>query len=92
MSEPKRMRTLLITCDTDGGFSAVRDGREIVGQLGPDEALYVASLFVVAPEKGTPFQPATPESYWAMKNRIRTEIMDALRPVDRLLLMERRSA
>lgn len=92
MSEPKRMRTLLITCDTDGGFSAVRDGREIVGQLGPDEALYVASLFVVAPETRTPFQPATPESYWEMKRKVMEEVSAALRPVDRLLITERRSA
>lgn len=85
-------RSMLVTEVGRNDFVIVMNGREMIGQLGADEANFVAARFFCAPP-GTalPYQGGTTcESYWEMKRRITEEIMAQLRPVDRLMLQERK--
>lgn len=80
-------RTLVIT-QADSNYYTVFSGTHICDKMGFDEALGVVSRWIIAPEKPLPYSTLV-ESYWEMERRIRKEIEDKLRPVDRLLLKEK---
>lgn len=82
------MKRTLTIIEGDDGYFCTFDGERVADKLQDDEALGVVAKWLM--QKG-PMRYSCPiEHYWDTEKRLREEIESKLRPVDRLLLMERR--